>query len=267
MGKHRVRVFAVLGDPVQHSLSPVMHNAAFRALGLSAVYVPLRCSSRDLPGLLGGLARAGGGGNVTVPHKELASRLVQDASPAAREVGACNTFWRHAERVRGDNTDVAGVLAAMEGLGVRGGRWLIAGTGGGARAVVVAARRAGATVAVRSRDPARAEEFSAWVGSRGVSLAEPEECDVAVNATPLGLRRDDTSPIPHEAMPKARAALDLVYAPGTTPWVQALRDRGLAAADGRTMLLAQGMEAFRRWFPDREPPADVMRAALDAALR
>lgn len=267
MGKRRLRVFAVLGDPVQHSLSPMMHNAAFRALGLSALYVPLRCSSRDLPGLLGGLARAGGGGNVTLPHKELAARLVQDASPAAREVGACNTFWRHADRVRGDNTDVDGVLEAMKGLGVNGGSWLIAGTGGGARAVVAAARRAGASVAVRSRDPARAEEFRAWVGSRNVPLAEVADCDVAVNATPLGLRRDDPSPIPIEAMPGARAALDLVYAPGATPWVQALRERGVAAADGRTMLLAQGVEAFRRWFPDRDPPVEVMRAALDAALR
>jgi shikimate dehydrogenase len=267
MGKRRLRVFAVLGDPVQHSLSPVMHNAAFRALGLSAVYVPLRCSSRDLPGLLGGLARAGGGGNVTVPHKELAARLVQDASPAAREVGACNTFWRHADRVRGDNTDVHGVLEAMAGLGVNGGRWLIAGTGGGARAVVVAARRAGAAVAVRSRDPARADEFRAWISGRNVPAADAEECDVVVNATPLGLRRDDPSPVPLEAMPAARAALDLVYAPGSTPWVQMLRQRGLEAADGRTMLLAQGMEAFRRWFPDRDPPAEVMKAALDAALR
>ena len=267
MSKRRLRVFAVLGDPVQHSLSPAMHNAAFRALGLSAVYVPLRCSSRDLPGLLGGLARAGGGGNVTVPHKELAARLVQDASPAAREVGACNTFWRHADRVRGDNTDVDGVLEAMAGMGVNGGKWLIAGTGGGARAVVVAARRAGASVAVRSRDPARADEFRAWIASRNVPLADSEDCNVAVNATPLGLRRDDPSPIPFEAMPRARAALDLVYAPGTTPWVQALRQRGLEASDGRTMLLAQGVEAFRRWYPDRNPPVEVMRAALDAALR
>ena len=133
--------------------------------------------------------------------------------------------------------------------------------------MVVAARRAGAAVAVRSRDAARADEFRAWVESRNVPLAPAEDCDVAVNATPLGLRRDDPSPIPFEAMPAARAALDLVYAPGGTPWVQMLRQRGLEAADGRTMLLAQGVEAFRRWYPDRDPPVEVMRAALDGALR
>lgn len=263
----RLRVFALLGDPVVHSLSPAMHNAGFRALGLAAVYVPIRCSSRDLPGLLGGIARSGGGGNVTVPHKELAARLVQDASDLAREAGACNTFWRHAERVRGDNTDVEGVTRAMRSIGVDGGAWLVAGTGGAARAVVLAAREMGATVSIRSRDPSRAEEFTAWAAERGVTTVESAGCDVLVNATPLGLRRDDEPPIPLDQCPDARAALDLVYARGETPWVLSCRARGLAATDGRTMLLAQGVAAFRRWYPDIAPPVDVMRAALDDALR
>ncbi|HEX6644150.1 MAG TPA: hypothetical protein VF037_05710 [Gemmatimonadales bacterium] len=267
MAGERVRVFAILGDPVQHSLSPAMYNAAFRALGLSAVYVPVRCSSRDLPGLLGGLARSGGGGNVTVPHKELAARLVQDASELAREVGACNTFWRHAERVRGDNTDVEGVTEALRAIGVTGGRWLVAGTGGGARAVVIAARRAGAGIAIRSRDPERAAEFGAWAEQRGVALVPPDTCDVLINATPLGLRRGDPPPIPDDAAPQAHAALDLVYARGGTPWVVASARRGLAAADGRELLLHQGVAAFRRWYPDLAPPVDVMRAAIHAALR
>lgn len=263
----RVRVFAILGDPVQHSVSPAMHNAAFRALGLSAVYVPIRCSARDLPGLLGGLARSGGGGNVTVPHKELAARLVQDAAETAREVGACNTFWRHADRVRGDNTDVDGIIAALKEIGGDGGGWLVAGTGGGARAVIVAARRCGASVAVQSRDPERAEAFGRWARERGVPAADRVSCDVLINATPLGLRRGDPPPISEGAAPSARVALDLVYAPGRTPWVQACERRGLRAADGRTMLLEQGVAAFRRWFPDTPAPVEVMRAAVHAALR
>ena len=267
MAAPRMRVFALLGDPVLHSLSPAMHNAAFRALGLPAVYVPIRCSSRDLPGLLGGIARSGGGGNVTVPYKELAARLVQDASETVRAAGACNTFWRHAERVRGENTDVEGVTAAMAELGVTGGHWLVAGTGGAARAVVLAAARLGAAVAVRSRDAARAAEFGSWAASRGVEAAEPATCDVLVNATPLGLRRDDGPPIPLEAAPGARAALDLVYAAGETPWVHQCRARGLVSADGRVMLLAQGIAAFRLWFPNVAPPVEIMRAALHAALR
>jgi shikimate dehydrogenase len=267
MPSRRIRVFALLGDPVVHSLSPAMYNAAFRALGIPAVYVPIRCSSRDLPGLMGGIARSGGGGNITVPHKELAARLVQDASDLARAAGACNTFWRHAERVRGDNTDVAGVIASMAELGVCGGAWLVAGTGGAARAVVLAAREKGARVAVRSRDRARAAEFAEWVDKAGVEAAVAEECDVLVNATPLGLRRDDAPPIPLELAPRARAALDLVYASGETPWVHHCRARGLDARDGRTMLLAQGVAAFRRWYPDVAPPEEIMRAALRDALR
>lgn len=267
MAGERVRVFAILGDPILHSLSPAMYNAAFRALGLSAVYVPVRCSSRDLPGLLGGLARAGGGGNITVPHKELAARLVQDASEMVREVGACNTFWRHAERVRGDNTDVEGVAEALRLLGVTGGRWLVAGTGGGARAVIIAARRAGASVAIRSRDEARAAEFGEWVRQRGVEIVAPETCTVLVNATPLGLRRGDSPPIPDDVALGATIALDLVYASGATPWIVECRRRGLAAADGRELLIAQGVAAFRRWYPDTAPPVEVMRAAVHGALR
>lgn len=267
MAGERVRVFAILGDPILHSLSPAMYNAAFRALGLSAVYVPIRCSSRDLPGLLGGLARSGGGGNITVPHKELAARLVQDASEMVREVGACNTFWRHAERVRGDNTDVEGVAEALRLLGVTAGHWLVAGTGGGARAVVVAARRAGASVAIRSREASRAAEFAEWVRQRGVALVEPESCSVLINATPLGLRRGDPPPIPDGVAPSAESALDLVYASGGTPWIAECRRRGLEAADGRELLIAQGVAAFRRWYPDTASPVEVMRAAVHGALR
>jgi shikimate dehydrogenase len=267
MATGRLRIFALLGDPVVHSLSPAMYNSAFRALGMAAVYIPVRCSSRDLPGLMGGIARSGGGGNVTVPHKELAGRLVQDATEVARLAGACNTFWRHAERVRGDNTDVAGVLAAMDELCVQGGSWLVAGTGGAARAVVLAARERGARIAVSSREHARATEFAAWAGERGVPAAVPEECDVLVNATPLGLRRDDAPPIPLEAAPGARVALDLVYARGETPWVHQCRTAGLKARDGRTMLLMQGVAAFERWYPDVSPPVEIMRAALRDALR
>lgn len=266
MAGRRVRVFAILGDPVLHSLSPAMYNAAFTALGLPAVYVPLHCSPRDLPGLLGGITRSGGGGNVTVPHKELAVRLVQDVTETARLAGACNTFWRHAERVRGDNTDVAGVVAAMEELGVDGGSWLVAGTGGAARAVVLAAKELGARVSVRSREPMRAAEFTEWAGQLGVEAAVSGDCDVLVNATPLGLRRGDGPPIPLDLAPMARAALDLVYAPGETRWVRQCQAAGLNARDGRTMLLMQGVAAFQRWYPDIAPPIEIMRAALRDAL-
>ena len=266
----RTRVFAILGDPVAHSLSPIMQNAAFRLLGLDAVYVPLRCSGAELPGLIRSLAMAGGGGNVTIPHKELAARSVVAPSARVRAIGACNTFWSDGggdAPVLGDNTDVEGILSALDTLGAPEGPWLVAGTGGSARAVMAAARERGTAVAVRSRDTARAVEFAAWAQEAvGVDTAEAADCRVLINATPLGLGAGDPDPIPPDAAPGAGAALDLVYARGETPWVLRARARGLAAADGREMLVRQGAAAFSRWYPEKAPPLEAMRAAVHAAL-
>jgi shikimate dehydrogenase len=263
----KTRVFAILGEPVAHSLSPAMHNAAFRALGLDAVYVPLRCRADDVGALVGGLARAGGGGNVTVPHKEAAAHAVDRLEPRAAALGACNTFWSEDGRIIGDNTDVGGVLEALDRLAPPAAGWLVAGTGGSARAVAGAARERNAPLAVQSRDPARAEAFMAWARTLGVTTAAPGECGVLINATPLGLRDGDPVPLAAELAPAAAVGLDLVYTPGETAWVHALRARGLRASDGRSMLVAQGAAAFERWFRGVPAPRDVMRAAVDAALR
>ncbi len=263
----RSRVFVVLGDPVSHSLSPAMQNAAFRVLGLSAVYVPLQCCQADLPSLLRAVARAGGGGNVTVPHKQVAARSVDICRPWAEIVEACNTFWSEDGRIIGDNTDVLGILEALHQLEVSAEPWFVAGTGAGARAAVVAAREHGVPVAVRSREPQRQGEFENWATSRGVSLVDPSECGVLINATPLGLQPDDPLPIEPEGFPRAEIAFDMVYAPGETAWIRAMRSRVRRAADGRTMLVAQGAAAFELWFPRKRAPVEVMKAAVNVALR
>ena len=261
------RVFALLGDPVVHSLSPAMQNAAFRALGLPGVYVALRCDPADVPALIRALARAGGGGNITVPHKEVAADAVDRLLETAHEVGACNTFWSRDGEVLGDNTDVTGVLAAVQRLEPPPGPWLVVGTGGGARAAVVAAARLGAAVAVRSRSPDRARELERWAAERGLGAPNPADCTVVVNATPLGLRPDDPLPVEPSDAPSARVALDMVYRPGETVWVRAMRRAGRRAADGRAMLVAQGASALECWFPDADAPEEIMRATVDAALR
>ena len=261
------RVLVVLGDPVAHSLSPIMQNAAFRALGLSAVYVPLRCQPNDLKPLIHGIAHAGGGGNVTVPHKELAARSVDSCLELAETVEACNTFWNDGGTTVGDNTDVPGLLEALHQLEVSAAPWFIAGTGGGARAAVVAAAHHRVAVAVRSREPERRRHFEAWVTSRGVPLAEPTECGTLINSTPLGLKPEDPLPIDPEAFPRAEIALDMVYAPGQTAWIRAMKSRVRRSGDGRSMLVAQGAAAFERWFPTKRAPVEVMRAAVDVALR
>jgi shikimate dehydrogenase len=261
------RVYALLGDPVAHSLSPIMQNAAFRALGLRAVYVALRCRSEDLSDLMHALARAGGGGNITVPHKEAAALALGNRQGLVETVGACNTFWQDGNRLVGDNTDVDGLLAALDPLDPPDGAWLLLGTGGSARAAVAAAAHRGASVAVSSRSDTRRKAFETWAQQCGTKIVPAEECRVLINTTPLGLSPNDAPPPGREVAPNAAVALDLVYASGETAWVRSLRSAGLRAADGRAMLVAQGALALERWFPGADAPTEIMRAAVDAALR
>ncbi|HET7233356.1 MAG TPA: shikimate dehydrogenase [Longimicrobium sp.] len=273
----RTRVIALLGDPVAHSLSPVIQNAAMRAARVDGVYVALRASDEDLPGMLRGLAHSGGAGNVTVPHKAAAARAVDRLTPAAKATGACNCFWLDSGRVWGDNTDVEGVAAAIRtllGRSTAGARVLVAGAGGGARAVVYALVRQGAAeVVLVNRTHGRALEVAGRLGSArtpvrvvsGVEQVGPGAFDLAVNATSLGLHEGDPLPLDPGRLPPVDAALDLVYARGgETPWVRAMREHQVAAADGTEMLLMQGAAAFRRWW-GIDPPVDVMREALAAA--
>jgi shikimate dehydrogenase len=264
------RLLAVIGDPVAHSLSPLMHNAAIRALGLDAVYVALRAPAASLPALFAALGAAGAAGNVTVPHKEAAERCVARKSDVCERVGACNTFWTEQGALVGDNTDVAGIAASLRQLGADGGgRWLVVGTGGAARAVAVAAVQARAELHVLSRDAARARDFAGWARSRGARAEVARgalEPDVAINATPLGLKETDPLPLDPSRIAALSAALDLVYAPGGTRWVRALRAAGVRAQDGREVLVRQGAAAFERFFPDQAAPLEVMRAAVYRAL-
>ena len=268
----KTRLLTVIGDPVAHSLSPAMHNAACRALGLDAVYVALRVPAPSLVPFLAAQAAIGGAGNVTVPHKAAVERSLSRKTDVCARVGACNTFWTEDGSVVGDNTDVIGVSAALERLGAihKGERWLVVGTGGSARATAVAAADRGATLFVRSRDDGRARAFVAWANSTGAATSVangPIEVDVAINATPLGLAGHDPLPVDLNHIPGVQRALDLVYAPGETRWVHALRERGIVAADGREMLVQQGAAAFARFFPGTDAPTEVMRAAVQRALR
>jgi shikimate dehydrogenase len=235
------------------------------------VYVALRCPAASLPGLLAACAAIGAAGNVTVPHKEAAERCLTRKTDLCARVGACNTFWSEQGQLVGDNTDVAGVLASLQVLGADGAKqWLLIGTGGAARAVAVAAADARATLSVMSRDARRGEQFVAWAQSRGAN-ARPAlggvAAEVAINATPLGLKETDAFPLEVSRMGGVRAVLDLVYAPGETRWVRQLRAAGVAAQDGREMLVQQGAAAFKHFFAGADAPMEVMRAAVNHALR
>lgn len=261
------RVFALLGDPVEHSLSPALHNAALAACGMDAVYVALRCSSRSVEPLMHALAEAGGGGNVTLPHKRTAFEALAEPEPAAAQTGACNTFWLEDGTLRGDNTDVAGFGAAVGALlgGAEGvGRALVLGAGGAARAAVAwLADRAGEVV-IANRTPERALSLAASA-ERGVVRAGDAygggPFDLVVNATPLGLRVDDPAPVDLARLEAVGAVLDATYAPRASALGRAAAQRGVPYADGREMLLRQGAEAFRLWW-GREAPLEAMRVAL-----
>lgn len=268
------RVLAVLGDPVAHSVSPQMQNAAITALGLDAVYVALRVAPAALPAVLDACLAAGLSGNLTLPLKEIGASHIAHLTSLARAVGAANTFWPEGDGLHGDNTDVAGIEEALELLAAPA-PWLVCGTGGSARAVAAAAVRRRVPLVVRSRDPRRAAEFVAWTRGLAAGLGLPpadarpddghEPLGTVVNATPLGLT-DGTAPVDETRWRAAAAALDLAYRPGETSWVRACRAAGLRAADGRAVLVAQGAHAFERFFPESRAPRELMRAAVARAL-
>lgn len=271
------RLLAVVGDPVAHSLSPQMQNAAIAALGLDAVYVALRASAATFPALARSLLDGGAALNVTVPFKRAAAMLLEQPSEPVRRTGACNTLWSDGARLAGDNTDVAAVAdearALLAGRPVR--RALVLGTGGSARsaALAIAETWLGAEVAVRSRDGERGAEFVRWaeevgVGCRVWGEGDAGPVDLIVNATPVGLRPDDPPPLEAAALRSSGAAalLDLVYARGGTRLVVAARAAGLSAVDGRGVLVGQGALAFERFFA-APAPVEVMRAAVEDALR
>lgn len=263
----------MLGDPVAHSLSPAMHNSAIAALGLDAVCVALRVRSEGVESLVRELAAAGAGLNVTVPHKRRVAAMLDDASEAVARTGACNTVWARDGGLAGDNTDVAGVAdAAARLVGERPvRRALIVGTGGAARAaaVAVAERWPGAVIESLSRGEDRARQFVEWARGAGLEACRDEggPAELMINATPLGLDPRDPLPLDRERLRRRAptAVLDLVYARGRTAFVRAAGELGIRAEDGRGVLLCQGAASFRRFF-GVQPPRDVMRAAVEAAL-
>lgn len=273
MTSSETRVLALLGDPVKHSMSPEMQNAAFAEAGVDGIYVALRCGAEDFVGFMRGLARAGGGGNVTLPHKERAASVVDVPSEAVRRTGACNTFWGGLDgRVHGDNTDVQGfrrALCAFVG-DPRGMRVLLLGAGGAARAALLGLLdEAVGEVAILNRSPERARAVARRIGGRKVHVvAGPrvllgQSFDLAVNATSLGLEPGDALPLDFESLDRVGAALDLVYAAEATPFLRAARERGIRSTDGAEMLVHQGAASFERWW-GLPAPIDAMRAVMEA---
>lgn len=259
----------LLGHPVAHSLSPAMQNAALARAGLGVRYEALDVEPRALAPTLAALASEPAYGNVTIPYKEAVFQLAAARTRDAEAVGAVNTFWFERGVLVGDNTDVAGFQALVQSLlGAipRAARVAVLGAGGAARAVCAAASAWPArAIAVWNRNLGRAQALAAHFGGRVLAAASLKlavrGADLVVNATPLGLQPGDPFPVEFDLLHPDAVVMDLVYRPGGTAWVRAARARGHPAADGLEMLIAQGAEAFERWFGFK-PEAEAMRGAL-----
>jgi shikimate dehydrogenase len=249
----------VLGHPVRHSRSPAMHNAAFEALGLDWHYVKLPVAPADLEPTVRALPESGYRGvNVTIPHKEAALALADGAGTAARAIGAANTLTFADGAIRADNTDAAGLLAAL-GDGVRATTALVLGAGGAGRAAAWALREAGAEVGVWNRTPERARELAQDLDVANVEA--PIHADLVVNATSVGLAAGDAiEDLPVAQIDPPAIAVELVYGDHETPFQAWAQAGGSRVVDGLEILVRQGALSFERW-TGQAPPLEVMRNA------
>jgi shikimate dehydrogenase len=262
------RFTGILGWPVEHSLSPAMHNAAFAELGLNWVYLAFPVHPDRLGDAVRGLAASGCAGlNVTIPHKQTVLALCSARTPAAEAIGAANTLVPDGEGgFRADNTDAEGFIRAVDEeapLNLDGADVLLVGAGGAARAVAFALRERGATIRVSNRSPEKAAQLGAHVPFVRAALDQAaSQAAMVVNATSLGMGSDAVpEDLPLDGLGPAQVVVDLVYRPGGTPWLAAAGARGARTVDGLAMLLHQGAAAFSQW-TGHEAPLDAMRRTL-----
>jgi shikimate dehydrogenase len=262
------RTVGVIGWPVEHSLSPAIHNAAFEALEMDWVYLPLAVPPGQVAAALAGLPALGfSGANVTMPHKTECAELIGDLSDDARALGAVNTIVV-GDGLAGHNTDVTGFERFLDvdaGFDPSGRTALLLGAGGAARACALALARGGlAALTVAVRDPVRAgsirpllEGFGTVLSVVGFDDAADASADLVVNATPLGARGES---LPLPPLDPEGLVVDLLTRPGSTTLLSEARRAGCSAFGGLGLLLHQGAIAFELW-TGRVPPLDVMSAA------
>ncbi len=265
--------YAVVGDPVAHSLSPLIHNAWMAEAGLDAHYERVHLKSANAAADIRDMAMAYAGLNVTLPHKIAALAAASLSSPEARIVGAANTMVRNRDAWTAHNTDVAGfemAMRAVAGEELRNLRVLLIGAGGAARAAVVALKRAGAQLTIANRSPvnaaALANELAPHAATAGLVEVEAlsAAADVIVNSASLGHAGASLPPL---APGNGRPFLDLSYGKAAAPALEAAASAGWAPHDGLTMLVAQAAAAFHLWFGIHPDQAGALHACLAEVAR
>ena len=251
----RTRLVGIVGDPVEHSRSPQLHNHWLSRYGIDGLYVPLRVAPQSFASALAGLGAAGFAGlNVTLPHKEAACRLVSRRERSAARSGAVNTIVFKDGEVVGANTDGEGFIANLEAHAVEpGGRVLLLGAGGAARAIAASLLDRGCSVTISNRDAVRSGRLQADLPQLEVVRWEARSAalktaDLLVNTTSVGLQDPGASPIMLDDAPHRLVVADIVYTPRQTLLLRQARERGLRTVDGLGMLLHQAQLGFRLWF-------------------
>jgi shikimate dehydrogenase len=269
----KARIAGVMGWPVDHSRSPQLHNFWLHQYGIDGAYIPLAVTPEDFPTAVHALAGLRFAGvNITVPHKEAALAVVDEAEPNARRIGAVNTIVIDAEgRLVGSNTDGFGFMenlrAGAPGWSAEDGPAVVLGAGGAARAIAAALQQAGAPeIRIVNRTAARARELARDLGAPLITApweqraAALDGAALVVNATTLGMSGNPPLDISLDAVNRDAVVTDIVYVPLRTGLLAAARGRGLRAVDGIGMLLHQARPAFAAWFGHQPEVNDALRA-------
>ncbi len=267
--------YGIIGNPVSHSLSPAMHNAAFTALGMNCVYIPLPTS--DLRAGVEGIKALGfKGASVTIPHKEDVIPHVDVLDPVAARIKAVNTLVIGSREsatdynVYGYNTDWVGANRALEEkIDLNGRKALILGAGGSARAIGYGLLEAGTEIVLSNRTIERGELLASQLGCAFTPLEQLDgvEADVLINTTSVGMvPAVDTTPVDHTLLSRFTVVMDIVYAPLATRLLREAGDAGCQVIDGLSMLLYQGAAQFELW-TGREAPVEVMRRVLRERIK
>ena len=261
-------LYGVVGYPIGHSLSPIMHNAAFSASGLNAAYMAFE--TRDLEGCIRGIrALAIKGMSVTIPHKSAVIPLLDEVDGLAGEIGAINTIVNYDGRLVGHNTDASGALRALEEKTELSGKsCLIVGAGGAARAIGFVLKERGVRLTITNRTASRGEELASALKCSFVPLSEVEgiHADLLIQTTPLGMHPlDERCIISAEVLKRGMVVMDIIYNPLETRLLKMAKSCGCVALSGFNMFIYQGAEQFRLW-TGINPPLSAMSRTVKKAL-
>ena len=269
----------VVGHPIAHSRSPLLHRYWLDQHGIDGSFEKIDVTPEEFPGFLSSLEERGfAGGCVTIPHKEAAFRLVARRTARAERLRAVNTVWIEDGVLHGDNTDVTGFIENLDV--VLGADWperlnraLVLGAGGAARAVVAGLLdRDPSRIAIANRSIGKARDLTAFDSARIVAVSldgvsgELPNCDLLVNTTALGMTGKPALAIDLSPLPAHAVVVDIVYSPLETDLLRQARERGLTGVDGLGMLLHQGVPGFERWYGVRPTVTPALRALIEADL-